>query len=184
MALATLVSWLATEGLGAYMLASWVASVRRDAAGAAAMSRPVLFGHAGLAFTGLVCWISFLLTGSAVASWLAIGFLAPAIGLGISTVTIWTPYPSSPASKGTGVFAAPPAPAASAVISADMLDRMLADETLTSKLVDDLLASMLAPRPSPRRQPWRLEPLIPATHGVLAITTFLFAMLTAISALR
>lgn len=189
--LAALISWLATESLGAYMLANWLAAVRQSgpaagSAGAAGMSRPVLFSHAGLAFTGFVCWVSFLITSSAVASWLAIGFLAPAIGLGISTVTVWTPYPASrpsarPDPEQPG---APLAVAASAVISDEMLDQMLADEALTDQLVDDLLASMLAPQPVLRRQRWRLEPLVPITHGVLALCTFLLAVLAAISTLR
>jgi hypothetical protein len=54
----------------------------------------VIFGHAGLAFTGFAGWVSYLLTGSPALAWLAVGFLAPAVGLGISTVTVWTPYPA------------------------------------------------------------------------------------------
>ena len=60
---------------------------------------------------------------------------------------------------------------------------MLADEALTSRLVDDLLARMLAePSPAPHRPRWNLAPLIPAAHGVFAIATFLLATLAAIAA--
>jgi hypothetical protein len=94
--IATLVSWLITEGLGAYMLGTWIASggPRQQRARPDGLPRPVIFGHAGLAFTGFVGWVSYLVTGSPALAWLAIGFLAPAVGLGISTVTVWTPYPA------------------------------------------------------------------------------------------
>ncbi len=55
-ALATLVSWLAAEALGAYMLTAWIGGggnrVKRDAA--TAVPRSVISRHAGLAFTGLL----------------------------------------------------------------------------------------------------------------------------------
>jgi hypothetical protein len=173
LAVATLVSWLLTEILGAYMLSSWIAS------GARGMSRLVMAGHAGLAFSGLICWIVFLVTAAGPLAWVATGLLAPAIGLGISTVTLWTPYPARrpPAERATG-------PASGTVLVSDeMLEQVLADDTLASKLVDDLLASMLTPpRPAVRRR-WNYAPLIPAVHGLLAIATFSLAMLAAIAAL-
>src|SRR6266496_4889041 len=100
--IATLVSWLITEGLGAYMLGSWIASggPRQQRARPGGLPRPVIFGHAGLAFTGFVGWVSYLVTGSPALAWLAVGFLAPAVGLGISTVTVWTPYPAHRAGAG------------------------------------------------------------------------------------
>jgi hypothetical protein len=107
LAVATLVSWLITEGLGAYMLGSWIASggPRQQRARPDGLPRPVIFGHAGLALTGFAWWVSYLVTGSAALAWLAIGFLAPAVGLGLSTVTVWTPYPARRA--GTGGLAGP-----------------------------------------------------------------------------
>ena len=55
---------------------------------------PLVLGHAGLAFAGFTCWVSFLISAVDPLAWLSVGFLAPAIGLGISTVTVWTPYPA------------------------------------------------------------------------------------------
>ena len=93
------------------------------------MSLPILAAHAGLNLVGLVCWILFLLSGEHVLAWVALGFMAPAIGLGISTVTIWTPYP--------GGRPKPDDP--SAVVPDDLIKRALEDEVLGQRLVDQLL---------------------------------------------
>src|SRR6202007_2282138 len=105
-----LASWLLTEFLGALMVRSWIAgggmrAARQRPARPDAMSLPVLAGHAGLNLAGLVCWICFVVSGAGALAWLALAFMAPAIGLGISTVTIWTPYPGS--RHGTGGSAEP-----------------------------------------------------------------------------
>jgi hypothetical protein len=179
LAFAALICWLAAESLGAWMLGRWIAGggQRRGDARPGDVPRPVIFGHAGLAFTGLACWVGFTVTGSVVLAWLAVGVLAPAIGLGISTVTVWTPYPGLPAD-------APGRSVPGGTVTGEALARALADEALTSSLVDDLLARMLArPPPAARRPRPDLAPLIPAAHGVLAIATFLLAMLGAAAAL-
>src|SRR6266700_348747 len=92
LALVTLAGWLIAEGLGAYMLSRWISrgGLRKRRGGPDGVPVPVVFGHAGLAVTGLAGWASFLVTGSAALAWVAIGFLAAAIVLGISTVTVWT----------------------------------------------------------------------------------------------
>src|SRR5271165_1920497 len=184
-------SWLVTEALGAYMLRSWIISgnARQRKSRPDGMSAPVLAGHAGLAFTGFVCWIIFLAAATPVAAWLALGFLMPAIGLGISTVTVWMPYPAhrthgSPAlhpgvrdagladlHEGSG--------AASSSIPADLLAKALADEKLTGQLVDRFLAANLE-QPGPPRLDYR--PLIPLAHGAMAILTFMLGTLAAIGA--
>jgi hypothetical protein len=107
--IATLVSWLITEGLGAYMLGTWIAvgGPRQQRARPDGLPRLVIFGHAGLAFTGFAGWVSYLVTGSAALAWLAVGFLAPAVGLGISTVTVWTPYPARRAGPEADALAGP-----------------------------------------------------------------------------
>jgi hypothetical protein len=194
--IATLVSWLITEGLGAYMLRTWIASggMRRRRARADGVPQPVIFGHAGLAFTGLAGWVSYLVTGSPALAWLAIGLLFPAIGLGLSTVTVWTPYPARRAGAVAESPAGPPGERPTGeesrapgddllpgVLTDEMLARALTDEPLTTRLVDDLVASMLAVPPPAAREPnWHLEPLIPAAHGVAAMTTFTLAVLAAV----
>jgi hypothetical protein len=205
LAVATLISWLLAELLGAYMLRSWFASggarqrrsrldtsrpdrsppnasrpdaPRADTSRLDTISLPLVLGHAGLAFAGFTCWVSFLFSAAVPLAWLSIGFLAPAIGLGISTVTVWTPYPARRPERLRGAGAAQPSD-----LRADAtLDDTLADEALTSKLVEDLLARMLAEPASARRPRMQLAPLVPILHGVLAITTFLLAMLATIAA--
>jgi hypothetical protein len=198
LAVATLACWLAAESLGAYMLSRWIASggVRPQRGRPGRVSPLVIFGHAGLAFTGFACWVSFLVTGLAALAWLAIGFLAPAIGLGISAVTVWTPYPArhDEAGGGPGGDGAAGTPtvrpgqsrdagALGGTFTNERLAHVLADEALTSMLVDDALARILAASPPVRhRLRWNLAPLIPAAHGILAIATFLLATLAAIAA--
>jgi len=167
----TLVSWLATEALGAFMVRSWLA---RGGA-RAAMSVPVLVGHAGLNLAGLVCWIVFVIAAAKPAAWLALALLAPAIGLGVSTVTIWTPYPGD-----TPEAEAP----SSGVVPDSAIKRALDDEELASQLVDELLARNLAQpvERAERKSGWYLRPLVPASHGVLAIATFALAVISAVSA--
>ena len=180
LAVAALVAWLATEALGVVMLRGWITSGGASAARAdraarpgepastEVMSVPVLAGHAGLNLAGLICWVCYVLSGARPLSWLALAFMAPAIGLGISTVAIWTPYP--------GGRAEPPRP--SGVLPQEVLDRTLADDELSQQLVDELLHHNLAERPR-----LSLRPLIPFGHGVLAIATFLLATLAVVAAL-
>jgi hypothetical protein len=183
-----LASWLLTELLGALMLRSWIASggmraARQRPARSDAMSLPVLAGHAGLNLAGLVCWIGFVLSGAAALAWLALAFMAPAIGLGISTVTIWTPYPGSRRESGdsdSGASGPARHPAAPRVIPEHELRRRLSDDDLAAQLMDELLSRNFAQSPA-RTVNWSLRPLIPLGHGVLAIATFLLAVLAAIA---
>lgn len=183
-----LASWLMTELLGALMVRSWIAdggirAARQRPARSDAMSLPVLAGHAGLNLIGLVCWICFVLSGTTALAWLALAFMAPAIGLGISTVAIWTPYPGSRHEAETRQITPEPAKlmAQPGVMPEAELKRRLADEELTAQLVDDLLSRNFG-QTSARTANWSLRPLIPLGHGVLAIATFLLAVLAAIAA--
>jgi hypothetical protein len=206
-----LASWLLTELLGALMVRSWIANggvraARQRPARPDAMSIPVLAGHAGLNLAGLVCWICFVLSGAAALAWLALAFMAPAIGLGISTVTIWTPYPggrrdtggsaepgpgesipaeprkaeSGSAEPGSGDSRSARRPARPGVMPEPELRRRLSDDELAAQLVDELLSRNFARSPA-RTVNWSLRPLIPLGHGVLAIATFLLAVLAAIA---
>jgi hypothetical protein len=177
-----LASWLLTELIGAVMVRSWIASggvqdSRQRPPRPDAMSLPVLAGHAGLNLAGLICWVCFVLSGATALAWAGLAFMAPAIGLGISTVTIWTPYPATRADSEPG--SAGPGPG---VLPAGELSRALADDELSQKLVDELLRTNLTPSPG-RKLQWSLRPLIPLAHGVLAIATFLLAVLAAIASI-
>jgi hypothetical protein len=193
LAIAALLSWLATELFGVLMVRSWIAgggirAAQRRPADPDAMSLPVLAGHAGLNLAGLLCWVVFVTAGVKPLAWAALGLMAPAIGLGISTVTIWTPYPGRPAAPEQGDGSpearaeagelAPPG-----VISRAALDQALADDRLSQQLVDELLSRNLAPEPSVRDSGLSLRPLVPVAHGLLAIVTFMLGVLAAIAAI-
>jgi len=183
LALPALVAWLGAEALGAYMARNWVIS------GAAArrrehpdgMSLPVLLGHAGLNLAGLCFWLGFVATGARLAAWLAICFLVPAIGLGVSTVSIWTPYPV--ARKYGQPAAEEPGRSRARAIPDHVVARSLEEEESARQLIDELLARNLAlEEPEPRRLSLDIRALVPIAHGVLAIATFLLTVLAAISA--
>ena len=107
MGIATLTTWLIAAGLGAYMLRTWIARGGPQLQRARGDGLPpiVVYGHASLAITGLVVWISYLTTGLAALAWVAVGLLTPVLGLGAAMVTLWTPYPA-PATAGAGALGA------------------------------------------------------------------------------
>jgi hypothetical protein len=182
LAVFALVDWLLTEVFGACMLISWIAGGGNRARShrPGAVPRWVIFGHAGLAFTGLLAWISFVVTGVPALAWTSLGLLAPAIGLGISTVTLWTPYPSA---RPPDEPRRPQLDGLLGITSDETLARVLEDEALTTKLIDDLVESMLTtPASARRRRKVQLSPLISTAHGLLALCTILFAVLAAVSA--
>jgi hypothetical protein len=188
LAVAALVTWLLAESLGLVMLRSWITSgaARNRRTRPDGMSLPVLLSHAGLALSGFVSWLCFLGTGADIAAWLSVALLAPAIGLGVSTVSVWTPYPvraaETPVEAGPGLASYPrDAGMPGRSIPDHTLARSLEDEALASKLIDELLAHNLTIEPPtvPRINPRTLVPLV---HGVLAIATFLLATLAAIGA--
>ena len=181
LALTALGVWLLAELLGAYMLRNWVTSgaARRRHEQPEGMSLPVLLGHAGLNLAGLSCWIGFVVTGSAIPAWLGICLLVPGIGLGVSTVSVWTPYPVARRAAGQPADDRPRVRA----IPDHVLARSLDDEAAAARLVDELIARNLAAESTEPRT-LRLDPrtVVPVAHGVLAIATFLLVVLAAISA--
>ncbi len=189
----TLVTWLLDAASGGYMLRTWIArgGLRRQRA-TDGLAPAVVFSHFGLASTGLLLWISYLATRWITLAWLAVGGLVLVIGLGISTVTVWTPYPAEEAKPGadphaghpaTGTFAAPDAENIARRVTDEMLTRALTDEVLLGKLVDDVIANVPAdPARRARKPRVHLTTLIPAGHGIAALATIILAVLTAASA--
>jgi hypothetical protein len=122
MGIVTLAIWLLTMSIGAYMLRSVVrhGGLQRQRAIRGGLHPGVLVGHFSLAVTGFAVWVSFLGTGWDPLAWSAVVLLMPTIGLGICTVTLWTPYPRSPAAAAPEAGApgppasGPPAPGAPA----------------------------------------------------------------------
>ena len=199
LAFVTLGTWLFDAVSGGYMLRTWIArgGLRRQRASDRLAPR-VVFAHFGLASTGLLAWISYLATTWIVLAWLAVGLLMVVIGLGVSTVTVWTPFPGHRADAGSG----PDDPGESGVPDDDalvnpaeealtggptdeMLNRALTDDVLLSQLVEDVVAQARdAPSRAARQHRANLAILIPASHGLAAITTMILAVLTAASTTR
>jgi len=191
LAFVTLITWLIDAGSGGYMLRTWIArgGLRRQRATDRLAPR-VVFGHFGMASTGLLVWLSYLATGWIVLAWVAVGVLMLVIGLGVSTVTVWTPFPAHHA---TGVNTVPaagdPGVSPGAALAEEALGGRLTDETLNRALTDDVLLSKLVEDvvagaravPSRKGIP-NATALIPAGHGMAAIATMLLAVLTAVGA--
>jgi hypothetical protein len=195
--LVTLLTWVFTACLGGFMLASWAAGggVGQRRSNGAGPPLAVIFGHAALALTGLLVWASALLTGWMSLAWAAVGLLMPAIGFGLCTVTLWTPYPGrlphgdaadAPASAASGPGSMAGTRGTDPVtgrVTDDLLTKALTDEVLAGELTDMVVARVRDARNEPASKPrWHLTPLIPAAHGVAAVTTFLLAVLAAAGA--
>ena len=181
---AALISWLLDVGSGGYMLGRWIArgGLQERRAISDRLGPAVIFAHFGLASTGLVVWASYLATSWAALAWSSVVLLMPAIGLGLSAVTLWTPYPS-PGSPGpaSGMLKPPAEDVLAGKITDAMLARALTDEVLASKLVDEVLAGVAAgPARSARRPRGHMAALLPAGHGLAALATFLLVVLTAV----
>ena len=86
--LVALISWLITVALGAAMLARWIArgGLRCGRAGHARFPPPMIFAHFGLAVTGLLVWIAYLVTGVTSVAWIASALLLPVTGLGMAVL--------------------------------------------------------------------------------------------------
>jgi hypothetical protein len=184
MRFATFISWLVTASIGAFMLRSWLArgGLRRERARAGGLPPQLIFGHAGLAITGLLVWSAFLATDAKAVAWTAVGLLMVTVGFGLSTVTIWTPYPArkpgerrAPSRWDEPAVVIPDTPAAAADPRepSDPLDSVITDEMI-AQLLDDSYSTVghRAIRPNP-------EVLIPIAHGFAAIGTFVLAVMTA-----
>jgi hypothetical protein len=197
---AALVTWALTASLGAYMARAWIGSggLRRRRAADDDFPPGVLLGHAGLAVTGLLLWASYVASGLAALAWAATGVIAAAIGLGVSTVTLWTPYPvrSPPPPGPAGSPGAAPGPASAERAAEDGPPYMPphgpprgpqdeppgTPEPPAFEVTDEMLRALLSSPPPPRRRR-RPQALIPLFHGIGAITTFLLAILTAVGTL-
>jgi len=189
MAIATLITWLFTASIGAYMLRTWITRGARPVQRGAGDGLPplVVYGHPSLALTGLAVWISYVAAGWTALAWVAACLLMPAVGLGIAMVTLWTPYPVPAAGAAGlavgGMLATPAEDALAGGLTDEILRRALTDDALAARLADEVLASVPAGPAAAATAPRAyLAPLIPAVHGAAALTTFLLALVTAVSA--
>lgn len=188
--IAALTAWLVTASLGGLMLRSLIArdGLRRQRAVRNGLPPVVLIAHFSLALTGLASWVSYLATAWRPLAWLAVALLGPAIGLGLSTLTLWTPYPdepivgsASPVTKGHGGMLTPlPEDALARRLTDEVLARAATDEAVMSRLVEEVIASVRAdPVQSGRKPRAHLAALIPVAHGMGALATFALAVVAA-----
>jgi len=190
MAVAALVAWVLTAGIGVYMLRTWVTrgGLRRQRATGVGVPPAVVFGHASAALTGLVIWAGFVKTNWEPLAWLGVALITAAIALGVCTVTLWTPYPvvvpvdvgPQEGQGGLGGRFLPgaegPGPSGSGVSPGG--GSAPRDDIVT----DEMIASLLAdPFPARQRSRPTLLPFIPVVHGFGALTTFMLAVLAAIA---
>ena len=181
MRLAALISWLLTASLGAYMLRTWLVrgGLRRERARPGGLPPPLIFSHAGLAISGLLVWAGYLASGVRALAWTAVVMLMVTVGLGLCTVTLWTPYPArKPGERrahapwdepavvpDTPAAAAEPAQEPGFEVTDEMIRRLLEDS-----------------RSAGGHHPIRPNPavLVPIAHGFAAISTFVLAVMAAI----
>jgi hypothetical protein len=186
MGLAALTAWLLTASIGGYMLRTWVArgGLRRQRATGVGVPPGVVFGHAGAALTGLTVWISYLSSGWRPLAWVGVALAGSAICLGICTVTLWTPYPVLP-EPGAGDHEEPDLRAARTAAALQERPAAAPGPQDAFTVTDEMIASLLAePSPAPRRSRRHLLPLIPLTHGLGAMATFLLTVTAALLPVR
>jgi len=184
LAVAAVIAWVLTASIGLYMLRTWIArgGLRRQRATGVGVPPAVVFSHAGAALTGLLVWIGFVKTEWDPLGWLGVGLVTTAIGLGVCTVTLWTPYPvvvpareESPRRGARGAWGdgiPPRAGGSGGVVPPDY------------RVTDEMIAGLLAdPFPERQRPRIKLAPFVPVAHGFAALATFMLAVLAAISAI-
>jgi hypothetical protein len=198
LAVVTLITWLFTASIGAFMLRAVITlgGLRRQRARSGGLPPAVLFAHFGLALTGLTVWAGYVVTGRVALAWSAVGVLMPAIGLGVSTVTLWTPFPdlhavptvhpftgAHGAGPAGGMLASPAEDVLASKLTDEVLARAASDEVLIRRLTEEVVASVRADSSRQRAKPTgHLAALIPVGHGMGAIITFLLAVITAAGA--
>jgi hypothetical protein len=91
MALAALVTWVITAGLGLFMLSTWVTNggTRTDGSSASHFRPPVVFGHFLLAAAGLIVWVIYVVTDSRILAWVAFVDLLVVAVIGDTLVIRW-----------------------------------------------------------------------------------------------
>jgi hypothetical protein len=93
MAVAALVAWLLTAGLGLYMFTIWLIEDdgSEDGRSYRRLRAPVVFGHAGLAVAGLAVWFVSIYVHLNLLAWITIVILVLVAALGVFMFTRWIP---------------------------------------------------------------------------------------------
>jgi hypothetical protein len=155
MSIAALITWIVTAGFGFFMLIRWATRGGvRKVDGAGTHLPPVrVFTHFGLAATGLIIWIIYVITDSTILAWIAVVDLVIIATIGVVMVRQW-------AKDGRAAMAAAAAGARDAnagTVEARRVDAGTVD-----------LAEQHIPRP----------PVV--LHGIFAVSTLILVLLTAL----
>src|SRR5262245_14753168 len=96
MAIAALITWLITAVGGLVMLSIWISRGGQKAPRTSKFPPGLIFGHFGLAATGLVLWIIYVITDTEALTWVSFIVLLPVALLGFTMFARWLPtYRSS-----------------------------------------------------------------------------------------
>jgi hypothetical protein len=89
---AALGTWVLAALMGGYLLATWIANGGLHPRAGERPSRfapQLIFGHGGLAATGLAVWISYLVVRTTALAWASLGVLALVAVLGATMFGLW-----------------------------------------------------------------------------------------------
>jgi hypothetical protein len=86
---AALITWIVTAAGGFLLLAIWVREGGMRQSGGGRIRPAVLLTHFGLAATGLVLWIVFVVNGSETLAWIAFALLLVVALIGFSMFAVW-----------------------------------------------------------------------------------------------
>lgn len=184
MRIATFISWLLTVSLGGFMLHAWLerGGLRRSRESQGGLPPALIFGHAACALVGLLLWAAYLVSGARPLAWAAVGTLMVTIGLGLCTVTLWTPYPARRPGERRREERRPEERPPEEHPPEEHRPEEEADDQY--QVTDEMIVGLLAdPFSSRRPKPIRPNPavLVPAAHGFAAIGTFVLAVMSALT---
>jgi hypothetical protein len=159
MALAALVTWVITAGLGFFMLATWVSGggTRSGDSAASHFRPPVVFAHFLLAAAGLVVWVVYLAGDSQALAWVAFADLLVVALIGDTLVYRWFKDRQGGARGPADTGVSRPGGTGSA-----------ATRTGSATTAEPALAEQ------------RIPPAVVAAHGVFAVTTVVLVLLAAL----
>jgi hypothetical protein len=88
---AALITWIITALGGFGLLAMWLqrGGVKQADQPGRRIRPPLIFGHMGLAATGLVLWIIYLASASKALAWIAFVLLLVVASLGFGMLALW-----------------------------------------------------------------------------------------------
>jgi hypothetical protein len=157
---AALIAWILTAGGGFVLLAIWLArgGPRQQRERGNRIRPPLIFGHFGLAATGLVLWIVYVATDSSALAWIAFVLLVVVAVLGWTMFAIWYQQRRAVPATAGSMPGAPPT----------------AGPTASTETAS---AAAAGPDGPPAEQHFPVP--IVALHGILAATTLVLVLLTA-----